>query len=121
VDESREVDDQELREELLLSLKELGEASQRVHESLNAGAGSFSLVRTLVQDGRRLSELAELIDPVPLRAAIAESMVRLERARHVTQRAMFRLLKSEGMTNADIARMWGISRQLVSRIVNEEE
>jgi CRP-like cAMP-binding protein len=119
VDEPRDDGDQGLREELLLSLKELGEASQRLHEALNAGAGSFSLVRTLVQDGRQLSELADMIDPKPLRAAIAESMIRLERARHVTQRAMFQLLRSEGMTNADIARMWGISRQLVSRIVNE--
>ena len=108
-----------LREELLQSLKELGEASQRLHEALNAGAGSFSVVRTLVEEGRGIRNLAEMIDPVPLRAALAESMQRLERARHDTQRAMFQLLRSEGMTNADIARMWGISRQLVSRMVNE--
>jgi CRP-like cAMP-binding protein len=111
--------DEALREELLQSLKELGEASQRVHEALNAGAGTFSLVRSLLHEGRPVRELVDMIDPVPLRAAVADSMVRLERARHDTQRILFQVLRSEGMTNADIARMWGISRQLVSRLVNE--
>jgi CRP-like cAMP-binding protein len=111
--------DEGLRDELLLSLKELGEASQRVHEALNAGAGTYSLVRNLVQEGRQIRELVDMIDPIPLRAAVADSMTRLERARHDTQRILFQVLRSEGMTNADIARMWGISRQLVSRLVNE--
>jgi CRP-like cAMP-binding protein len=119
VDDSRVELDEALRDELLRSLKELGEASQRLHEALNAGAGTFSLVRTLVQEGRQVRELADMVDPIPLRAAVADSMLRLERARHETQRILFQVLRSEGMTNADIARMWGISRQLVSRLVNE--
>jgi CRP-like cAMP-binding protein len=111
--------DLELREELLQSFKELKEASDRLHEALNAGAGSYSVVRTLLEDGRAISELTDMIDPAPLRIALVESTTGFERARHRTQRLLFQLLRTEGKTNADIARKWGISRQLVSRLVNE--
>lgn len=120
MDEPVTESDSELRREVLWSLKELKEASVRLHEALNVAAGSFAVLRTLVEEGREIRELTDMIDPVPMRLALSESTAYLERARHQTQRALFRLLRSEGMTNADIARKWGISRQLVSRLVNEE-
>ena len=109
----------QLRQELLRSLDELKDASDRLHEALYTAAGSFSLVRSLLESDHEISELTEMIDPVPMRMAMADSMTELERARHKTQRALFRLLGAEGFTNAEIARRWGISRQLVSRLVNE--
>lgn len=43
----------------------------------------------------------------------------LERARGRARAAAFRSLHHAGLTHADIARMWGISRQLVSRGLND--
>jgi hypothetical protein len=110
----------QLREELLRGLDELKEASDQLNEALYTAAGSFAVVRSLLESDREIAELAGLIDPVPMRTAMADSMTALERARHHTQRALFRVLGAEGLSNAEIARRWGISRQLVSRLVNEE-
>ena len=40
-------------------------------------------------------------------------------ARHRAQQAQFKLAAAEGATMAEIARGWGVSRQLVSRMVKE--
>ena len=53
--------------------------------------------------------------------AAGRPMTELERTRHDAQRLLFQLLHSEGQTMADIGRTWGISRQLVSRLVNEPD
>jgi hypothetical protein len=112
-------DDQRLRQRLLDSLVELEEASDRVHDALYTAADAYSAVRQILETGRKITELTDVIDPIPLRTAVAQSTTDLERARHAAQRNLFQLLRAEGRTNAEIARTWGISRQLVSRLVNE--
>ena len=62
-----------------------------------------------------------ITEPQPLRASLADALAELERTRHDAQRLLFQLLHSEGQTIADIGRTWGISRQLVSRLVNEPD
>lgn len=112
--------DDALRQELLQSLKVLKDSAERVHDALNEAAGTYSVVRKLVEDGHRISELSDMIDPIPLRTALSDGVNGLERARHNSQRILFQILRAEGRTNAEIARKWGISRQLVSRLVNEQ-
>ena len=51
------------------------------------------------------------------RTTVNEAMVDLERARHQFHRAMFLLAETEGSTKAEVGRAWGVSRQLVSRMV----
>lgn len=109
----------ELRQELIQALKELNEVSDRVHQALNASAVPCAMARELAESGRQMTELIDVIDPMPLRSAMSECVDGLERARRRTERTMFRMLRAEGATNADIARGWGISRALVSRRVNE--
>ena len=56
-----------------------------------------------------------------MRASLSDALADLERGRHETQRLLFQLLQAEGQTLADIGRTYGISRQLVSRLVNEPD
>ena len=66
-----------------------------------------------------LSDLEHIVEPGLLRAAVSTAIIELERARHDAQRLLFLLLQAEGQSMTGIARTWGISRQLVSRLVNE--
>ena len=69
--------------------------------------------------GGRLSDLEHIIDPRLLRASVSDGIVELERTRHEAQRLLFLLLQAEGQTMTTIGRVWGISRQLVSRLIHE--
>jgi hypothetical protein len=44
---------------------------------------------------------------------------RLEEARIRAQQALFRLAAADGMNAADIGRAWDVSRQFVSRVLND--
>ena len=82
-------------------------------------AGDVAAMR---RAGARSAEL-ERISPSRSRCgrAWATRSPRLERSRHDAERLLFQLLHSEGQTLADIGRTFGISRQLVSRLVNEPD
>jgi DNA-directed RNA polymerase specialized sigma24 family protein len=111
-----------LRQEYIdVALPALRDVTQRVHEALDEAAGALSVVRDHLRSGGRVSDFASLIDPIPLRAGVSATLNEFEHVRHEAQRAMFRLLRAEGMSISDIARMWGISRQLVSRMLHESD
>lgn len=110
-----------LRAEFLAALDVLGEASRRLHQSLDNAADAFAVVREHVEQAGHVSDFAGVIQPIALRAALSSSLDELEKARHRVQRLLFRLLYTEGKSMSEIARMWGISRQLVSRLLNEPD
>lgn len=64
-----------------------------------------------VEDLDRVGDLAER------RAALSERLRLFEEARHEAHQQLFRLAAEEGTTAAEIGRTWGISRQLVSRVL----
>jgi hypothetical protein len=63
----------------------------------------------------RASELAGLVKVAKVRGAFSERLTTLERARNSARQSVWRLQVAEGMTISEIARLWGFSRQLVSR------
>jgi hypothetical protein len=112
---------QNLRERYVASLETVHEASDRLVAALRESTEARDVARDLVQTGRPLGDLEQVLEPLPLRTALADALAELERARHAAQRLLFMLLQSEGQTLADIGRTYGISRQLVSRLVNEPD
>jgi hypothetical protein len=108
-----------LRGELVQSLAALRISADNLHHALNEGAAAYLAVRAHLLNGGRVSDLEQFIEPAPLRAGLSGALDEFERRRHENQRTMFRLLRAEGWTPAHIARLWGISRQLVSRLINE--
>jgi hypothetical protein len=111
----------ELRARYLASLDVLGDASDCVADALRRGAEARDVVRRYMAQGATVSDIEKVIEPEPLRASLSHAITELERARHETQRLLFSLLHAEGQTMTDIGRTWGISRQLVSRLINEPE
>jgi DNA-directed RNA polymerase sigma subunit (sigma70/sigma32) len=115
------VDVEGLRTRYVESLDALEHASSRAVAALEHARQGRVVARDFVREGRPLAELEREIEVQPLRASVSDALSDLERARHETQRLLFQLLHAEGQTLADIGRTFGISRQLVSRLVNEPD
>ena len=98
------------------TLDTLGIINQEVHAALNAAAAALTVVREHIEHGGKVSDFTDLIKPELLRTSLSTSLEDLERARHQAQRLLFKILKHEGKSTTNIARAWGISRQLVSRL-----
>jgi DNA-directed RNA polymerase specialized sigma subunit len=111
----------ELRRRYVDALSTVEQASERTVIALDEIRRGWNVARELIATGRPLVELEQVLDPSPLRARLGEALANLERTRHDSQRLLFQLLHAEGQTLAEIGRTYGISRQLVSRLVNEPE
>jgi hypothetical protein len=68
----------------------------------------------LARDGR-VTETPALFDLRSARTTLTQRLGSLERLRGAARLALWRLQRAEGTTIAEIARVWGFSRQLVSR------
>ncbi len=110
-----------LQQRYLSALDQVERASERTIAVLVETRGARDAARQLVESGRPLGELEHVMEPQPLRAGVVDALAELERTRHDAQRLLFQVLHSEGHTLADIGRSYGISRQLVSRLVNEPD
>jgi DNA-directed RNA polymerase specialized sigma subunit len=110
-----------LRARYLEAVDAVEVASERTIAVLVASQEARDLARANVAAGRPMTDLENMIEPQSLRASVSDALTELERTRHDAQRLLFQLLHAEGQTMADIGRTWGISRQLVSRLVNEPD
>jgi AraC-like DNA-binding protein len=80
---------------------------------------SVRRARRLIEAHHPSHDVAVKISAAQGRAATTSMIDEVQRARHRAHQAGFKLAVAEGCTMADIARDWGVSRQLVSRIVRE--
>jgi hypothetical protein len=112
---------EQLRARYVEALDAVEQASERTVAALEGARAARKAAREVVLSGRPLVELEQVIALQPLRVSVSDALVALERARHDAQRLLFLLLRAEGQTLADIGRTYGISRQLVSRLVNEPD
>jgi hypothetical protein len=70
----------------------------------------------------QLSPAPEVVpDLIAVRVRINERFDELERCRRRWRVAYFRLQADTGMSYGAIAREWGLSRQLVSRLMNDDD
>jgi hypothetical protein len=110
-----------LRARYLAALDDVQAAGDRTIEALVAAREAREIARQHAQRGRPMAELETVIDPQALRNSLGAALTELERTRHDVQRLLFQLMQAEGVTLAHIGRAYGISRQLVSRLVNEPD
>lgn len=108
-----------LREESIRTLHEMEEAIVRTRNQLKTMETVMRRARRLLDAGRPAREVAQLANAAQARAATSAIIREVQGARHRAQRAQFKLAAAEGSTMAEIARGWGVSRQLVSRMVKE--
>jgi hypothetical protein len=112
---SVEAADGALREQALDDLDELIDAAADARKDLRSYQTVLEKNRRHLAEGGRASDMAMRFDVRAVRTSLTERLERVERARNASRRSLWRLQTSEGRTIAEIARMWGLSRQLISR------
>jgi hypothetical protein len=117
--DQREPDD--LEDAYVASLIELDAAFRALQAELAEGAASIARIRRHLERGGTVRELLETGQPQAVRRRIGAGLVQVERARHVRDRVLFRVLQAEGMSAAEIGRTFGLSRALVTRLINEDD
>ena len=108
-----------LREDAVRTLAEMEDAIVRTRNQLKTMETLMRRVRRMLEGGRTAVEVAQLANAAAARAATSGIIREVQGARHRAQQAQFKLAAAEGSTMAEIARRWGVSRQLVSRMVKE--
>ncbi len=108
-----------LRDEAARTLREMEEAIVRTRSQLKFMETLMRRVRKMIEAGRSATEVATVANAAAARAATSDIIREVQAARHRAQQAQFKLAAAEGSTMAEIARGWGVSRQLVSRMVKE--
>jgi plasmid stabilization system protein ParE len=74
-----------------------------------------------VEGGATALSLAASMGLPDRRDALNAAVERVRKGRHEFLRTMFLLALEEGSSRAEIARVWHVSRQLVSRMTGEEQ
>jgi DNA-directed RNA polymerase sigma subunit (sigma70/sigma32) len=108
-----------LRRDAVRAIEEFELAIVRTREQLKYMEAVMRRVRKLIETGHPATEVAHQVDAAAARQATSEILREVQGARQRAQRAQFKLAAAEGSTLAEIARGWGVSRQLVSRLVKE--
>jgi hypothetical protein len=107
-----------LREHALDALDAFIQATADARDDLSSFQVALEKNRTYLSEGGPAADLPALFDIPTLRSSLTDGLERVEQARMASRRALWRLQISEGKSIADIARSWGLSRQLVSRALS---
>jgi len=109
----------EARGQALAGLADFQNEAAALRQSLRHYETIIGQVRREVEHGTPLHEVMEKIGVAARRLDLVERLTRFEDARHRMRVACFRLSHLEGLNISDIARLWGISRQLAARFIKE--
>jgi len=108
-----------LRAEVIRTMGEFEDAIIATRNQLKVMETLMRRVRRMMESGRSANEIARQANAAQARAATSKIIRDVQAARHRAQQAQFKMAAAEGATMAEIARNWGVSRQLVSRMVKE--
>ncbi len=104
-----------LREAALSDLDALRDAVADARKDLRSYQSALERNYRHLVGGGRVSDLQAMFDVSAVRRSLTVRLDHVERARRLSRLSLWRLLLTEGTTIAEIARVWGLSRQLVSR------
>jgi DNA-directed RNA polymerase specialized sigma24 family protein len=108
-----------VREDVVDALHELEGTVSTLRAKLLQLETRVERARHHLEGGGAAADLPRVAHVMESRADVNAAMGDLQRARHRSQRSLFLLAADEGFSLAEIARTWGISRQLVSRMTKE--
>jgi hypothetical protein len=78
-------------------------------------------VRGHLARGHSAVDLEKVLDITEAREALTRAASDFQLQRHVSRLSVFRVQAADGMSIGAIARSWGLSRQLVSRMLREDK
>jgi hypothetical protein len=104
-----------LRDRAVAGLDALIAVTKETQHALTTYQAALEMYRRHLSQGGRAADMPSMIDIPKIRISFSDGMNELERVRRISRVALWRLQLVEGTSMADIARSWGLSRQLVSR------
>jgi hypothetical protein len=110
-----------LLRECLDALDRLEAADAVLRDQLGNLRASVDAIRKFLEAGGTSQGMRDVINITEQRAASDEALRGVEATRVQVQHAIYRLAAADGMNAADIGRAWGVSLQLVSRVLNERD
>jgi hypothetical protein len=110
----------ERRDELIASLHEVSAAIKAlIHRFDDLDFVTHDAIDRL-EGGATALSLAASMGLAERRQALNAAVERVRKGRHELLRTMFLMALDEGASRAEIARVWHVSRQLVSRMTGEQ-
>jgi D-serine deaminase-like pyridoxal phosphate-dependent protein len=119
VDERSLIAPDPLRSEAADRIVRLMDATSALRSQLDTQQSVSAVVLAAVLDDVPVSYVLPEVRADKRRSALTESIKEFELARHQTRLVLVAMAVDEGMSIADVARAWGVSRQLASRWVRE--
>ena len=107
------------RERALAGLRRFQAEAASLRQALGGYERALERTCRQVEGGAPLHEVLKKIGVGELRADPVARLTRFETARHRMRVACFRMSLADGLSIGEIARLWGISRQLASRLLKE--
>ena len=108
------------RDLALAGLREFQHEAASLRKALRGYETALNRVCRQVERGDVLHEVMHKVGVTDLRADLVERLTSFETARHRMRVACFRVSLNEGLSMGEVAGLWGISRQLASRMLNED-
>ena len=108
------------QDEVVQAVQELIAAVTAARAEMRRAEQALRRVVGRIENGETVESLIILRPPAEKRKAFLESLEEVHRTRHTVRQRVFAHAQQRGVTVADLARAWGISRQLASRYLKEE-
>ncbi len=107
------------RHKVLKALDGLEGAEIALAAALNERRIQFDIIRRHVKGNDLAVDPSFMEGYAKSRDEFTQTINRFRAARHNFQRVIYEVAREEGLSIAATARAWGVSRQLVSRVLNE--
>jgi DNA-binding phage protein len=107
------------REALLTAVAEFERTSLRLQDALVNNLANCETIRRSVDDGVSMSKTMTSMGSGQLRGSLTDAMAELAAARRHLRAVCFTLATDEGLSIGAVARLWGVSRQLAQRTLQE--
>lgn len=103
----------------LNAIDEVLDAAKEARQALGRSEVLTRRLRRKIADGTPVMEAMTLLGIGDIRRDLSSRLDALESARHRAQHVILDLAVSEGGSQGEVARLWGVSGQLVSRLAKE--
>jgi hypothetical protein len=107
------------QEEVVQALEELISAVAAARAEMRRAQLAMGRALKRIAAGETIESLIVLRPPAEKRKAFLEALEDVHRTRHAARQKVFTYAQQRGLTIAELARAWGISRQLASRYLKE--
>jgi len=108
-----------LRAEVVGELDLLVDAAATLRNELRGFEGAIKKARRHLEKGGSAANMRSVVDVSAARVHLSQVAETFQTHRHNARLAVFRMQIAEGLSLGAIAREWGLSRQLVSRMLKE--